>query len=278
MVGTEPVRGGIELTRPTNAVAAGVLTFIGTFVGGDPTTWSAGAAIVATILATGAGNGINDYLDREIDAINAPDRPLPRGAITPRWALLQSSVMMVVAVGLALTLPMAAIAIALINLVALVTYTSLFKGLPGVGNAVVSFLVGSTFLFGGAAVGGMAETTVLFVLAALATFGREVIKDVEDIEGDRAEGLNTLPIAIGRRKALVVAAISLIIATVASPLPFVVDLFGRAYVAVVIPAIAIMLAGVAASFTNPTRGQSLVKAGMFVAVLAFVIGRVELLV
>ena len=277
MVGLERLGGALELTRPTNAIAAGVLTFIGTFVGGDPASLPAAVAIAATIFATGAGNGLNDYLDREIDAINVPNRPIPRGAVSPRWALAQSTLLMGLAVVLALTLPLAALAIALINLVALVTYTSLFKGLPGVGNALIAYLVGTTFLFGGAAVSGITETMILFLLAALATFGREIIKDVEDIDGDRAEGLNTLPIAFGERTALLVAAGSLVIAAIASPLPYVMVVFGIVYLLIVGPAVAIMLLGVVLSFSDPGRGQRFVKVGMFVAVLAFVLGRLELL-
>ena len=83
----EQARGCLELARPGNAVAAGGLTFVGAFVAGGlsapaPTAF----AVVATVLATGGGNAINDYFDREIDAINRPDRPIPRGA--PRAARL----------------------------------------------------------------------------------------------------------------------------------------------------------------------------------------------
>ena len=272
------VGGAIELTRPVNAVAAGVLTFIGAFVGGGHLTVHAWIAVVATILATGAGNGVNDYIDRDIDAVNVPDRPLPRGAISPRWALWQSGLFMLAAVLLALALPVAAIAIAIINLLALITYTSVFKGLPGVGNAVVAFLVGSTFLFGGAAVGGIEATGVLFLLATLATLGREIIKDVEDVTGDRMEGLHTLPIAVGERWALTVAAGCLIAATVASPLPYVLGIFGIWYLVAVAPAILSMLFGVVRSFRDPGAGQRLIKLGMFVAVVAFVVGRIELLI
>ena len=142
----EQARGCLELTRPGNAVAAGGLTFVGAFVAGGlsapaPTAF----AVVATVLATGGGNAINDYFDREIDAINRPDRPIPRGAVSPRGALLFSGLLFAVAVGLTLLLPLFAVAIALINLVALVAYTELFKGLPGVGNALVAYLTGDRF-------------------------------------------------------------------------------------------------------------------------------------
>lgn len=270
----ERAGGLLALTRPSNAIAAGALTFVGAFVGGAPLVVPALAAVLATIFATGAGMAINDYLDRDIDAINRPDRPIPSGRVPPTWALAESLFLFALAVALALTLPLVAILIAIINLIALLTYTSLFKGLPGVGNAVVAFLSGSTFLFGGAAVGALEETLVLFVLAALATFGREIIKDVEDIEGDRSEGLRTLPIAVGERTALAAGSVALVLAASASPIPYLLGTFGLPYLLVVAPAVAIMLYGVWKSWSAPGVGQQLVKAGMYLAILAFIAGRV----
>ncbi len=270
-------RGAVELTRPGNALAAGALTLVGAGVAGDPVTSAAVAATVATVFATGAGMAINDYFDREIDAINRPDRPLPRGAVSPRFALGQSVVMFTMAVGLALMLPIAAIAIALFNLMLLIAYTTAFKGTPGAGNGVVAFLGGSTFLFGGAAVENVSATAVLFVLAAVATFTREIIKDVEDVPGDKAEGLNTLPIAIGSRRALGIAAVSLLIGVVVSPVPFLRGTFGIGYLLVVVPAVGVMLLGMYQSVRDPARGQQNVKRGMYLAIVAFVVGRVSML-
>jgi geranylgeranylglycerol-phosphate geranylgeranyltransferase len=281
----ETAGGLLELTRPGNAVASGVLTFVGAFVAGIagpaaglviPTSpaFRAAAAVLATVLAVGAGNAINDYFDRDIDRINAPDRPIPRGAVSPRGALAFSVVLFAVAVGLALVLPPLAVGIAVFNLLALVAYTELFKGLPGVGNLVVAYLGGSTFLFGGAAVGGdLSTAAVLFALAALSTFAREVIKDVEDVAGDREEGLNTLPIAVGERRALVVAAVALGLAVLASPLPYVTGTFGAAYLVLVLPADAVMGYAAYESFADATAGQSRLKYGMFLAMASFVVGR-----
>lgn len=276
----ETVRGLVELTRPGNALMAGGLTLIGAFVAGGLDAPSAATfAVVATMCATGAGNGINDYFDRDIDAINRPDRPIPRGSVSPREALWFSVGLFVVAVGLTLLLPLLAIAIALVNLVALVTYTELFKGLPGVGNAVVAGLGGSTFLYGGAAVGGeLAPVLVLFGLAACATFAREVVKDVEDIEGDREEGLNTLPIAIGERRALGIATVAVVAALIASPLPYLLGTFDIVYLYALAPAAGVMIVATYRSFSNPTTGQTLLKVGMLLAALAFVVGRGALFV
>lgn len=269
------LRGFLDLTRPLNAVAAGVLTFIGAFVaGGLDMALAVGAAVGATVLAVGAGNAMNDYFDREIDRINQPDRAIPRGAVTPREALAFSIFLFAGAVVLALVLPLAAIAIAVVNLVALVAYTELFKGLPGIGNLVVGYLGGSTFLFGAAAVGDITEAVVvLFALAALSTVAREIVKDVEDIAGDRREGLNTLPIALGERPALWLAVGLLAVALLASPLPYVQGTFGWPYLAVVALADLAMAYAAAESFADPTAGQEHLSYAMFLAGGAFVVGR-----
>ena len=271
----ERARGFFDLTRAANATAAAALTFLGAFVGGGLTDYpvEVTAAVAATWLAVGAGNAINDYFDREIDAVNRPDRPIPRGAVTPRGALVFSGALFAIAVVLVLALPPLAIAIALVNLVALVAYTEVFKGTPGLGNAIVAYLVGSTFLFGGAAVEAIEPTLVLFLLAALSTLSREIIKDVEDLPGDREAGLNTLPIAVGRKRALWLAAAMLVVAVLASPLPFLEGIFGAPYLALVLPANAVMLWAAAESFGDPSAGQRRLKYGMFLAVVAFVVGR-----
>lgn len=271
-------RGLVELTRPVNAIAAGVLTFIGAYITGNISIYpiNASLAVAATVFAISGGNAINDYFDREIDRVNAPERPIPRGAVSPRGALAFSIICFTIAVASALTLPPIAIAIAVINLFALVAYTEWFKGLPGAGNVVVAYLGGSTFLFGGAAVesGELIMVGILAVLAALSTVTREIIKDVEDIAGDRQEGLNTLPIAIGERSSLFLALACIVSAVLASPFPSLLGTFDVVYLAVVLPADVVMLVASMESFRDPTAAQSHMKYGMFLAAAAFIVGRV----
>lgn len=274
----ERTRGFLRLTRPLNVVFAGLLTAIGAFVAGGamaaPQATVAGS--VATAAAVAAGNALNDYFDREVDAVNRPDRPIPSGSVSPRGAIGFATAAFILAVALALTLPRLAIIIAGINLLALVLYTELFKGLPGVGNAVVSYLGGSTFLFGAAAVNELGSIAlVLGALAALATFSREVIKDVEDKAGDAAESLRTLPIVVGDRYALLIATVAVVIGVLASPVPYLLDAFGTAYLVFLLPADFIMLYAVRRAFVSPSQGQYLLKLGMIVAASAFVLGRLS---
>lgn len=270
------LRAFIEITRPMNAVVAGLLTFIGAFVGTEVvSSWPVLAAVMATVLATGGGNVINDYFDRDIDRVNAPDRPIPSGAISPRTALVFSAVLFLGAVAFALTLPLAALVIAAINLVALITYTPYFKGLPAAGNAIIAYLGGSTFLFGGLAVGNPGPALVLGLLAALSTFSREVVKDVEDMAGDESEGLDTLPIRIGPRSALVVGGVLLVVAVLASPIPYLIGTFGIAYLAVVAVADGLFIYATVEGFSDPSASQRHLKYGMFIATIAFVVGRLQ---
>jgi len=268
-------RAAVELTRPGNAVAAGVLTFTGAFVSGGVAAAPAAvaAAVIATVAATGGGNAINDYFDRAIDAVNQPDRPIPSGAISARGALAVSVALFTVATVAALTLPLVAIGIAVVNLLALVAYTEWFKGRPAVGNALVAYLTGSAFLFGGAAVGDPFGAGVLFLLAAVATLTREIVKDVEDIDGDRQEGLRTLPIVIGRKPALWAGIVVILPAVAASAVPYLDGTFGLSYLLVVVPADAVMLWAAGRSFSDPTASQRWLKRGMFLATAAFVVGR-----
>jgi geranylgeranylglycerol-phosphate geranylgeranyltransferase len=269
------LRGLLELARPGNAIAAGVLTFTGTFVAGGSFAdlGVITAAIIATVFATAAGNAINDYFDRDIDEINRPGRPIPRGAVSPRATATYAGALFLGAVVAAVTLPPLAIAIAVVNLLALLAYTELFKGTPGIGNVVVAYLTGSTFLFGGAAVGRPWDAIVLFVLAALATVTREIVKDVEDVAGDQEEGLRTLPIVIGTKQTLTVGLVVLVVAVLASIVPYLRDTFGLGYILLVVPADAVMLWGVVRAFDNPALGQQLIKRGTFLAAGAFVVGR-----
>ncbi|MDS0292866.1 geranylgeranylglycerol-phosphate geranylgeranyltransferase [Halogeometricum luteum] len=275
---TGTARGLLDLTRPGNTLSAGVLTFTGSFVAAGlfASPFRVAAAVLATVFATGAGNAVNDYFDREIDAINRPDRPIPRGAVSSRGALAFSVALFLGAVVCAALLPLEALGIAVVNLLALVAYTEYFKGLPGVGNVVVGYLTGSTFLFGAAAVGDPLNRSVLvlFGLAALATFTREVVKDVEDLAGDREEGLRTLPIVAGERVALGVGLAAMVVATAASVLPYLESGFGLAYLALVVPADLLMLAACVRSFSDPAVAQRRLKRGMLLATAAFIAGRV----
>ncbi len=270
------VRGAAlaEVTRPANAALAGVATAIGAFVAGWQTEPAVVAAVV-TAFGTGAGNSVNDYYDADIDAVNQPERPIPSGRISRTDAVALATALFAAALlATVVYLPLLAVAIGVVNLVLLVVYSSHLKRLPLVGNLAVAFLAGSAFLFGGAAVGNAWDTVVLFGIAALVTLGREVVKDLEDVEGDREMGARTVPIAWGRKHALAVAAGSVGVGVGLAPLPYLFQDFGGVYLAAVTVASIVALYGVAVSASRRGRGQKSLKIAMTAALLAFALPQV----
>jgi geranylgeranylglycerol-phosphate geranylgeranyltransferase len=232
-------------------------------------------AAAAAFVFTGGGNALNDYFDRDVDRVNHPDRPLPAGHVTPRAAFGLSLTLFAFAFPLALFVNVVAVAVVAANLVVLVAYETAFKARGGSGNVVIGWLVGSLFLFGGAAVyvgdpTPLLRAGLLGLLAALATVGREIVKDIEDVAGDVDR--RTLPRRWGVARAGHLAAGFFLAAVVLSSLPFLVAVMGWAYVAVVIPADATFIYSATYSTRKPRAAARLAKAGMVLALLAFLAG------
>jgi len=106
----------------------------------------------------------------------------------------------------------------------------------------------------------------------LAITSREIVKDVEDLQGDKRVGASTLPIRYGVPLSLAAAAFFMLAAVAVSPLPFVTSMLGFAYLGIVVLADLILLYGVSLSWRAPSRASALIKYGMLVVLLAYVIG------
>ncbi len=147
---------------------------------------------------TGASNTLNDYLDKDIDLVNRPMRPIPSGKVEINAALYMSIILFVIGTFFCLNLSEPAKVIGIvIAMPLLIFYTKYFKGIPLIGNMIVAFIIGLSFLFSGAAFGQMNIMWTPMLLAFGLTLVREIVKDIEDIKGDKLQGLKTLPIMIG---------------------------------------------------------------------------------
>ncbi|MDF0590553.1 geranylgeranylglycerol-phosphate geranylgeranyltransferase [Candidatus Methanocrinis natronophilus] len=259
----------LEIMRPGNCLLAGMAALIGLLVaGGTPEPLTLALVFFAVFAVTGAGNSVNDYFDREIDAVNRPRRPIPSGRISPDRARGWSIVLFAAGCASALFINPLAFAIAAANSILLYLYARSLKVTPFAGNLAVGYLTGSTFLFGGAAGGDVGITVFLFSLAALATLAREIEKDIEDVPGDRASGARTLPIVIGERRSSILAALFVVVAIVLSYLAP----LGRAYlVAVTVADLLFLLALVRILQGDAPRAQKMLKAGMTAALVAFMV-------
>jgi len=271
----------LRLLRIGNCTMAGFAAVVGAGIACGITEIPAlGAALLFSLfssvfLITGAGNTINDYFDADIDAINKPMRPIPSGRVSRNAALYLSLLLFGLGIALAHTINIICFAIALANSLMLVIYARNLKRTALAGNVSVGYLTGSTFLYGGALfeIPGLVHASGLFALAMLATIAREIAKDIEDIDGDSAMRLDTLPIRIGSRRAGYAASAFGGIAVLLSPVPYLSLGFSGWYLAVVMFADLCFLIAILRLKKGDAAGSSkLFKQAMMVALAAFVVG------
>jgi geranylgeranylglycerol-phosphate geranylgeranyltransferase len=264
------------------------VSFAGTIVGGlagrgsglsGPLGFWVAIALAAasTSLVTAGGNVLNDLLDLEGDRTNHPDRPLVTGAISLPSARALVVVLflggVLVAIPVILLQPLVGVLLA-VAVAALLGYEFRLKARGFVGNAIVGFLTGMVFLYGGAAAGHALLLAPFAAMAFFATLSREVIKDMEDVAGD--VGRRTLPRTRGLGFASHVAEGSVLVAVALSFVPLLWfvpadSVVGIMYGLLVLAADAIFLLSISRLPSRLHWKQTMSKAGMSVALLAFVV-------
>ncbi|MCS6988995.1 MAG: geranylgeranylglycerol-phosphate geranylgeranyltransferase [Chloroherpetonaceae bacterium] len=273
----------LELLRPSNIVILFFGTLLGAFVAvGNAAffrveTYLAG---VVTILVGGAGNVINDYFDVEIDRINKPHRPLARGALTRTQAFRYWLVLNVVALVVASFLTTLNLIMALFTIPTLYVYSRHLKRALLVGNLVISALVSLGFLYGAASTGKTENVFYPTLFSFLLNFGRELLKDLEDVEGDGACGADTIPIRFGATATLALATLSFAAMIGATVAPFWTGEYGVAYFLVVTLGTNLpLIYATAQAWRNPTkqnlyRQNTLLKVAMAFGIASVALGKV----
>jgi geranylgeranylglycerol-phosphate geranylgeranyltransferase len=270
--------GYFRITRPANAVVAGLAAVVAYLVATGSLVPGVLLLLVIVAFITAAGNVINDYYDAGIDAVNCPGRPIPSGQLTRRAALWYAAILFLAGVALSLfTTPVCA-GFAVFNSLLLVCYAARLKAMPLAGNIAVAYLSGSMFLFGGAFAGyaGLIHLVPLAVITFLATMARELLKDAEDVDGDAAGGASTLPIRIGVRKTAYCAFAFTVFSACASIIPF--WWWGAPYLLMIGIVDLVLLAAAYRTLSCDTPScirnsgaPSLLKYGMFASLVVFTV-------
>lgn len=270
------IPGIIRIMRPANAVVAGLAAILGYFIASGTVVPGTFLLLTIVFLITAGGNTINDFFDAGIDRINRPDRPIPSGDVSPRQAWNMAFVLFAAGIFLSIFTNLLCMAIAVFNSLLLVLYAYRLKRSVFIGNAAVSYLSGSIFLFGGAylGAGGALRVVPIAVITFFAMISRELLKSAEDIDGDAAAGAATVPIRFGIRRTLFFSIGATVCAIAASGYPVV--WWGLPYLAGIAPVDAVILAAVLlpAGCRDPacirkTKASTLLKFGMFASLVVF---------
>jgi geranylgeranylglycerol-phosphate geranylgeranyltransferase len=204
----QKTKGIVKLIRPTNLIPASLLCLTSGFImkprlmdllKSNPFYIS----IAVTLIVMSNSMVLNDLFDIELDKMNNPDRPLVNGQITRREALGLSTLLFIISEALSTRyLNIAAQKVVHIANVGIFLYTPVFKRIPFVKNIVCSGIIAFSTFFTGMAIGIGSNSsnellTVLFKTIFFGSLNVEILMDIVDMDGDKKNGVLTVPILYG---------------------------------------------------------------------------------
>jgi len=157
---------------------------------------------------------INDYCDRRVDAKGKPEKPIPRGLILPREALIAGLLMIAIMLILLIPLPLLALVISLCYLMLGQGYNLGLKSTP-LSGIVFALAMPLIPLYAFAGVGHIPPIILWLVpVGFLLGIALNLANSLPDLEEDQAQGLRTLAVVLGVRRSFI-ACCTLIVLSVA---------------------------------------------------------------
>jgi len=213
----------LKLMKPITWFGAGWAFLCGAIASGA-TEWTlpvVGHVILGALMAgpvlTGFSQVINDYFDRDVDAINEPDRPIPSGDITLPQVALMVVLLGVAGTALALYLGVGVFRLAAVGFVLAALYSAppvRAKRNGWVGNGMVAISYeGLAWMAGHLTFAALTPASIVIALLySFGTHGIMSINDYKSIEGDRASGIRTIPVIYGTQRAALLILVTMNIA------------------------------------------------------------------
>ncbi len=206
------------ILRIVNGIVAGVAAAFGLVLSlpdgvSNIDYLSLGLVVLAAALVSCQAMIFNDIADKEEDKINAPHRPIPSGKISVKAAYIYGVIVAILALVTAVVIDVINGLFGLSVLTVIIFGGSLdlydfkLKKLGIWGNATIGMNVTALFAYGALhtylVYGGAFQFVPIIVGAAagLGNIGREVIKGLPDVEGDREAGVRTLAVKFGVKPA-----------------------------------------------------------------------------
>lgn len=269
-----------EIPRPLNCAITFFSVLLGGWLGPLQITAPLLLAALSAALITGGGNVLNDLCGISEDRINKPQRPLPSGRISQISATILTLLLLFGGLFIGFHLSNSVFLIALTAAIVLVLYNFWLKRIPILGNFSVSFLGGLAFLYGGLASQNYHSALWPAAFALFFHLGREILKDLEDISGDKVLSGSTIPLSWGGAITRTLITVIFSILIVITPLPALIDIYGHVYL-LFVGLLNISLIYVLIRLWRTNQPQTLshlshiLKAGMVLGLFAFFFDRLS---
>jgi chlorophyll synthase len=212
----------LELLKPVTWFAPIWAFFCGVISAGQPLAGHWPVIVMGLLLAgpmvCGTSQAVNDWFDREVDAINEPGRPIPSGRMPGSWGLYIGIIWTVLSLAIASRIGRWGFGAAVVALALAWAYSApplRLKRNGWWGNAAVAVCYEGVPWFTGAAI--MADrlpSSGILILALLYSFGAHgimTLNDFKSVEGDRAVGIRSLPAMLGEVAAAKLACVVMIL-------------------------------------------------------------------
>jgi len=213
----------LELLKPITWFPP-MWAFLCGWISAGPSSSLSGWMLLAGIALTGplvcgASQIVNDWYDREVDALNEPQRPIPSGRAPGRTALWFAMIWTLIAQSWAMSLgPWVSLA-TFIGLLLAWAYSAppLRLKLNGWwGNSAVAlsyeglaWITGAAIVLGGALPDG--RILMIALLYSVGAHGIMTLNDFKSVEGDLTMGIRSLPVQLGRERAAWVACLFMLL-------------------------------------------------------------------
>ena len=234
-----------RLIRPENVLLTFTSVWLAAFISPKfEITYSIlWAALSASMILAGA-NIINDIYDLEIDKLNRPERILASGRITVRTAWLLFYLTYFIGIIFAWLAGPSFFLIAVCMAILMVWYSAFLKRTVLLGNFLVSFAAGITFIYGAMAIHDWQAGIIPAVFAFCYHLGREIIKDIQDMPGDLKNNVITFPGKHGIKSSIRMVNLIFIVLIILTLLPYIFSVYEAAYFWLVIFGVDIVLIAV----------------------------------
>jgi geranylgeranylglycerol-phosphate geranylgeranyltransferase len=225
-------KDSVEILRPLNDIMGSLTVIIGilntrSLIAFETILINIFIGILTYFFIAGAGMVINDIYDIEIDKINRPERPIPSGRISLNQAKILFIIYLIIGMAFAIfnsflfNLGILNVIVAAFFVFIGWLYAKWGKKSGFFGNIIVSVSFSIGMIYGAILNNSNIPAYIyfFFLTSFFLLLSREVIKGCEDIEGDQKEGVKTLAIRIGIKRATKISMIFSITAIIFFILP-----------------------------------------------------------
>ena len=250
----------LSLIRPINSFMIGLAVVVGIAIGSPDMLFSRLTiyGFITGFSISSYSMIINDIYDIEIDKVNQPERPLAKQIISINSALSLSLILLLIGLTSSLLISYYNIIITAIFSILSWFYNIWGKKQGIIGNSIVASSMSIPFIFGGVITGNISLLVwSISLIAFLSGMGREIIKTIADVEGDKIKGIKSVSIQFGSRNAMLIACGFIIISILISFIPVYLNLIQIYYIPLLILTDLILLYSVFILSKNYSKSESL---------------------